>query len=284
MKIKVITDSTADLPREITEKYDIDVVSLGVIMNGQAHRAVDVSEEEFYGHLNDCLKNRKALPTTSQATILDFEDALRPYANVEDTFVLVLTIAKEISNTHNSAAKAIESLEMKNVHLFDTYVTTFGLGLLVAEIAKLAQQPDMTVEEIVRQGEDLNSRIWLYVVIDDLRCLRAGGRLSAAAMALGSMLRLKPIVYVEKKVEVAAKALGQGKASKWVADHVVEERDFTLPMCFGSAQAQEQIEKLQGRYGAEMQLKGDEMVCAMGPVVGSHGGPGCYGLAFFKKK
>ena len=200
MNIKIMTDSTADIPRQVAEQYGITVVSLDVIMDGQPRRAVDVTEDEFYDHLNDCLENGKTLPTTSQVTMVGFEDALRPYANAEDTFVMLLTIAKEMSNTYNSAAKAIESLEMKNVHLFDTYVTTFGLGALVVEIAKLAQQPDMTVEKLIEQGEDLNSRVWTYVSIGDLRCLRAGGRLSAAAMALGSMLRLKPIVHINKKV------------------------------------------------------------------------------------
>lgn len=284
MNIKIITDSTADIPRAVAEQYNITVASLDVIMDGQPRKAVDVSEKEFYDHLNDCLANGKPLPTTSQVTIVGFEDVLRPYANVEDTFVLVLTIAKEISNTYNSAAKAIESLEMKNVYLFDTYVTTFGLGALVVEIAKLAQNPDVSVEELIKAGEDLNSRVWTYISIGDLRCLRAGGRLSATAMALGSMLRLKPIVHVYKKVEIAAKTIGQGKANKWIAEHIAEERDTSLPLYLGSARAPELIDKLKAQYGEVMGVTGDEMISSMGPVVGTHAGPGCVGVAFFKKK
>ena len=284
MNIKIMTDSTADIPQKVAEQYGITVVSLDVIMDGQSRKAVDVTESEFYDHLNDCLANGKPLPTTSQVTMVGFEDALRPYANAEDTFVLLLTIAKEMSNTYNSAAKAIESLEMKNVYLFDTYVTTFGLGALVVEIAKLAQQPDMTVEKLIEQGEDLNSRVWTYVSIGDLRCLRAGGRLSAAAMALGSMLRLKPIVHINKKVEIATKTIGQGKANKWIAERVAEERDTSLPLYLGSAKAPELIDKLTTQYAQLLGVKGDEMISSMGPVVGTHAGPGCVGVAFFKKK
>lgn len=284
MKIKIITDSTADLPREVVQQYDITVASLDVIMDGQPRRAVDVTEDEFYGHLNQCLVEGKPLPTTSQVTMVGFEDVLRPFANAADTFVLVLTIAKEISNTYNSAAKAIESLGMKNVYLFDTYVTTFGLGALVVEIAKLAQNTSMTVDELIRAGEDLNSRVWTYISIGDLRCLRAGGRLSAAAMALGSMLRLKPIVYIDKKVEIAAKTIGQGKANKWIADRVFADRDTSLPLYLGSAKAPELVEKLKTQYGELLGIKGDEIISSMGPVVGTHAGPGCVGVAFFKKK
>ena len=284
MNIKIMTDSTADIPQKVAEQYGITVVSLDVIMDGQSRKAVDVTESEFYDHLNDCLANGKPLPTTSQVTIMGFEDVLRPYANVEDTFVLVLTIGKELSNTYNSATKAIESLGMKNVYLFDTYMTSLALGALVIEVAKLAQAPDATVEKVIEAGEDLNSRVWVYLAIDDLRCLRAGGRLSATAMALGSMLRLKPIVYIEKKVEIAAKTIGQGKANKWIAERIAVERDTSLPLYLGSAKAPELIDKLKAQYGDMMGITGDEMISSMGPVVGTHAGPGCVGVAFFKKK
>lgn len=284
MKFKIITDSTADLSREILEKYDITVASLEVIMDGQPRRAVDVSPKEFYAHLNECIAQNKPLPTTSQVTIVGFEEVLRPYVNVEDTFVLVLTIGKELSNTYNSAAKAIESLGMKNVYLFDTYMTSLALGALVVEVAKLAQSPDATVEKVIEAGEDLNSRVWVYLAIDDLRCLRAGGRLSATAMALGSMLHLKPIVHIYKKVEIAAKTIGQGKAYKWIADRVAEERDDALPVYLGSAEVPEMLEKLTSRYGDKLGLTGDEPILSLGPIVGAHAGPGSIAVAFFKKK
>lgn len=284
MNIKIITDSTADIPRAVAEQYDITVASLDVIMDGQPRKAVDVSEKEFYDHLNKCLAEGKPLPTTSQVTIVGFEDVLRPYANVEDTFVLVLTIGKELSNTYNSAAKAIESLGMKNVYLFDTYMTSLALGALVIEVAKLAQAPDATVEKVIEAGEDLNSRVWVYLAIDDLRCLRAGGRLSATAMGLGSMLHLKPIVYIYKKVEIAAKTIGQGKAYKWIAERVAAERDESLPVYLGSAEVPELLEKMTSRYGEKMGLTGDEAIFSLGPIVGAHAGPGSIAVAFFKKK
>lgn len=284
MNIKIITDSTADIPRAVAEQYNITVASLDVIMDGQPRKAVDVSEKEFYDHLNDCLANGKPLPTTSQVTIVGFEDVLRPYANVEDTFVLVLTIGKELSNTYNSAAKAIESLGMKNVYLFDTYMTSLALGALVIEVAKLAQAPDATVEKVIEAGEDLNSRVWVYLAIDDLRCLRAGGRLSATAMALGSMLHLKPIVYIYKKVEIAAKTIGQGKAYKWIAERVEAERDESLPVYLASAEVPELLEKMTSHYGEKMGLTGDEAIFSLGPIVGAHAGPGSIAVAFFKKK
>lgn len=284
MKIKIITDSTADIPRHVAERYDITIASLDVIMDGQPRKAVDVSEKEFYDHLNKCLAEGKPLPTTSQVTIMGFEDVLRPYANVEDTFVLVLTIGKELSNTYNSATKAIESLGMKNVYLFDTYMTSLALGALVIEVAKLAQAPDATVEKVIEAGEDLNSRVWVYLAIDDLRCLRAGGRLSATAMALGSMLHLKPIVYIYKKVEIAAKTIGQGKSYKWIAERVAAERDESLPVYLGSAEVPELLEKMTSRYGEKLGLTGDEEFHSLGPIVGAHAGPGSVAVAFFKKK
>lgn len=284
MKIKIITDSTAEISPELAAKYDITVASLEVIMGGVVRKAVDVPHEEFYAYLNDCLKNKKPLPTTSQVTPYGFEEILAPYANKEDVFVAVVLIAKEMSGTYRSAQKAIENLGMKNVHLFDTYMVTYGLGHLVLEIAKLAQKPDITVEQFLEQAENLNSRVWMYLSIGDLRCLRAGGRLSASSMALGALMHVKPIAYIYKKVEVCAKVMGQGKANKLMVERVAAERDESLPICFGNAQAEYIVEKYKSQYAKELKLTGDEVNLLMGPVVATHSGPDCAGIAFFKKK
>ena len=284
MNFKIITDSTADICPEILEKYNITVASLDVIMDGKPQKAVDVPNEVFYSHLNECLTSGKKLPSTSQVTPYGFEKILEPYANLEDTFVLVLTIGKDLSNTYYSAAKAIENLEMKNVHLFDTCTATFALGALVTEIAKLALIPGITKEELIEKSEDLNSRVWIYFAIDDLRCLRAGGRLSEEAMQQGMMARLKPIAYIHGKVEICGKAMGQGMATKWIAERVATERDPELPLYFGQAMANEPIERYKTQFADQLQLTGEELNYTMGPIVATHTGAGCAGIAFFKKK
>ena len=284
MIFKIITDSTADLNPEIIAQYDITVASLEVIMDEKPYKASDVTNEVFYAHLEDCLKNNKKLPSTSQVTPYGFEKVLEPYANKEDTFVLVFTIGKELSNTHYSAQKAIENLEMKNVYLADTETATFCLGALVTEVAKLAKKPGMTKEDLISATEDLVSRVWIYFAIDDLRCLRAGGRLSEEAMKQGMMARLKPIAYIHKKVEICGKAMGQGMATKWIAERVAAERDPALPLYFGQAMANEPIEKYKSQFAELLQLTGEELNYTMGPIVGTHTGAGCEGIAFFKKK
>ena len=284
MKFKIIADSTADISPEILAKYDITVASLDVIMDGKPHRAVDVPNEVFYEHLNACLTENKKLPSTSQVTPFAFEKILQPYANVEDTFVLVFTIGKELSNTYFSAQKAIENLEMTNVHLFDTETATFALGALATEVAKLCLVPGITVEEVIEKGTDLAGRVWMYFAIDDLRCLRAGGRLSEESMKQGMMARLKPIAFIHKKVEICGKAMGQSMATKWIAERVAAERDETLPLYFGQAMAQEPIDRYKSQYGELLQLTGEELNYTMGPIVATHTGAGCAGIAFFKKK
>lgn len=284
MKIKIITDSTSDISKETADRYGITVVPLYVIIDGTVYRADELPPEVFYEKLDRCLKDKKPLPTTSQITPEDFKRVLEPYAGDGDTFVAVFTIAKEMSATYYSAQTAIKELGMKNVHLFDTYQTTFGLGALVCEAAKTAALPDVTAEEFVKRVEDLNSRVWIYVSIGDLKCLRAGGRLSPAAMALGNMLSLKPVVYIHRKVEVAAKALGQAKATRWIAAHVAEERDESLPVYFGHSLAENLIDDYREKYGGILKLNGDESCVLMGPVVGTHGGIGCAGAAFFRKR
>ena len=284
MRFKVITDSTADINPDILQRYDITVATLDVIMDGVPHKATEVTNEEFYAHLNECLTMGKKLPSTSQVTPYAFEKVLEPYSNLEDSFVLVLTIGKDLSNTYYSAQKAIENLGMENAYLFDTNTGTFALGALVTEIAKLCQDPNITKEELIKKGEDLNDRLWIYFAIDDLRCLRAGGRLSEEAMKQGMMARLKPIACVNGKVEICAKAMGQGMATKWIAERVAEERAPELPLYFGQAMANEPIERYKTQFAELLQLTGEELNYTMGPVVATHTGAGCAGIAFFKKK
>lgn len=283
MNFKIITDSTADLNPEIIERYDITVASLDVIMDEVPHRAVDITNEEFYAHLASCLQNGTKLPSTSQVTPYGFEKILEPYANLEDTFVLVFTIGKQLSATYYSAQKAIENLEMKNVYLVDTDTGTFALGALVTEVAKLAGKEGVTTDELIKMTEDLNKHLCIYFAIDDLRCLRAGGRLSEEAMKQGMMARLKPIATIAGKVEICAKAMGQGMATKWIAERVASERDPKLPLYFGQAMANEPIERYKSQFAELLQLTGEEQNYTMGPIVGTHTGAGCAGIAFFKK-
>ncbi len=283
MKIKVITDSTADISPALLEKYDITAAPLDVIMDGVPHLATEVTNEAFYAHLADCLRCGRRLPTTSQVTPYRFEELLRPYAGAEDTFVIVAPIAKEMSNTYFSAKSAIDTLGMKNAYLLDTHITTFGLGALVLEIAKLAENTSLSLEEFIARAEDLNRRVWIYVSIGDLRCLRAGGRLTAASMALGSLLRVKPIVCIDKKVDVCAKVLGQAKAAKTIAERVAAERDPALPLTFGDTISPEITEPYKTKYAELLSVTGEEACLTMGPVVGTHAGPSCGGIAFFKK-
>ena len=103
-------------------------------------------------------------------------------------------------------------------------------------------------------------------------------------MKQGMMARLKPIACVNGKVEICAKAMGQGMATKWIAERVAEERDPELPLYFGQAMANEPIERYKTQFAELLQLTGEELNYTMGPVVATHTGAGCAGIAFFKKK
>jgi len=284
MKFKILVDSTADISNEILEKYDITVAYLDVIMDGQPYNSKDVTNQEFYNHLSDCIKKKKTLPKTSAVNSYTFEQILKDYCNLDDTFVLAFTIAKEMSNTQQALKQAINDLNMENIYVVDTVVTTFALGALAIEAAKLALNQNLSKDEMIEAVNDLNDRVWTYVSIADLGCLRAGGRLSSKSMLLGSMLRLKPIVQINKKVEVCAKSIGQGKANKWIVDHVKESMDSKYPLYFGHSNGLEILEKYKTNYGKSLNLSGDELVFEMGPVVVAHAGLGCAGIAFFKKK
>ncbi|MBO5525863.1 MAG: DegV family protein [Clostridia bacterium] len=284
MKYKIITDSTSDVTKEFAEKYDVSILPLQVIFEGTAYKAgVDITTEDFYVRLRECLAEGKALPTTSQISEEEFKDEFELYANKPDVTVIVLLIAKEMSGTYSSALRAVKELGMTNVIIPDSRQVTFSLGAIVAEAAKFAQT-EPTVEEMTAKIDDLIDRVQIYASIGDLRCLRAGGRLSALAMTLGTMLKLKPIIEIRDKVDVVAKVISQGKATRWIVDKVAEERDDTLPIYFGSSEAPQILDEFRTKFKDVLRLSGDEEEFPLGPVVGVHAGPGCAGIAFFKKK
>lgn len=284
MRYKIITDSTADITPEFAKKYDIDVLPLDVIFEGTSYKSgIDITSSEFYIRLNDCLDNGKPLPTTSQVTQGAFEEALTPFVNKEDVFVCILLIGKDISGTYQSAERAIEALGMTNYYMPNSRNVTFSLGAVVAEVAKISKT-DISVEDFKATVDDYIDRVWIYASIGDLRCLRAGGRLSAVSMLLGTMLRLKPIIYIRDKVEVCAKVISQGKATRWIIDKVVEERDESMPIYFGSSEAEDILNDFRTRFKDQLKLTGEEEEFPLGPVVGVHAGPGCAGIAFFRKK
>ena len=239
---------------------------------------IDISNEEFFEKLSVA----EELPKTAQITPNQFQEIFKPYQESGDD-VVCLFISSKMSGTLQSARVAKNILGAENILLPDTLNVTFALGLLVEEAVKM-RDAGMTGAEIVEKIEELIPRIRLFAMIEDLKYLKMGGRLSATSALVASILGICPIITLKDGlVEVVGKARGKKAAfaaiRKWVEKEPISS-DYCVTM--GHANVPENCKALQEFLG-DLLKKREVHVCSIGSIVGTHTGPGAVGLAYIKK-
>jgi len=191
MNAKIIADSTCDLPRDIIDKYDIDVVPLYVLLDGKSLRdGVDIKTEEL---IKWCSETGK-LPTTSATSVEDFTEAFRPYAE-SGRPVMGIFISSEFSATVQNALIAAKSFEGAKIEVVDSRNLSTGIGLVVVNAAKLAQQ-GKSIEEIRKAVDSVIPRVRASFVVDKLDFLYKGGRCSALTLLGANALKIRPQIVV----------------------------------------------------------------------------------------
>ena len=276
MAVRIITDSSSDLPFSKQETWGIDILPLRVIFGEEEYvDGRDLTAEQFYAKLSQA----KELPKTAQVTPAEFEDVMRPYIETGDEIV-VLPISRELSGTCASAMIAREQFPDAEIYVVDTLAVTFGLALLV-EIAVRLRDQGLSAREIADKITQLKNRIRLYAVIDDLKYLRMGGRLSTAGAVVGSLLGIKPIVSIEEgKVCSVDKVRGLKAGYQSILERVRKDGvDPAYPAYLGHSNVPIAMQDLRAVIESQMKLD-IAGSCDIGPIVGTHAGPGCTGIAF----
>ena len=279
MAIKIITDSTSDILKDEAEKLDIEVLPLHVFFDQDEFiPEITITNEEFY----EKLKTVKHLPTTAQVNPERFYNAFKTYTDNGDE-IIGLFISSELSGTYQSAIMAKERCESPNIHIIDTKAVTLTLKLMVVTAVKLRDK-GVTAAEIIDQLSNITGKIRLFAVIDTLKYLRMGGRLNAATAFVGEMLGIKPIMSVEEgKISSKGKARGFPGAIKEIANMIPKAPiDFSFPIILGQVNNEELFtefkEFMQNHFNITEFVKS-----VIGPVVGTHTGPNCVGLAYVEK-
>ena len=266
--VKIVTDSSCDISPQRCAELGVEMLPITVNFGDTSYRAnIDISNEEFFEKLSVA----EELPKTAQITPKSGDD------------VVCLFISSKMSGTLQSARVAKNILGAENILLPDTLNVTFALGLLVEEAVKM-RDAGMTGAEIVEKIEELIPRIRLFAMIEDLKYLKMGGRLSATSALVASILGICPIITLKDGlVEVVGKARGKKAAfaaiRKWVEKEPISS-DYCVTM--GHANVPENCKALQEFLG-DLLKKREVHVCSIGSIVGTHTGPGAVGLAYIKK-
>ena len=189
--IKLVCDSLTDLPKDIIDKYNIDIVPLSVLFGDIEYiDGVDISKNDFYS----LMRNNDILPKTSQATYSKFKEI---FENNKGSYESILYIGGSsiASGTFQSAMLTISDMDNSNIYAFDTMNLSIGSAQFVLKAAKLIED-NKSIEEIVDTLHELRDNVKVLFSVDTLEYLQKGGRVSMAQASLGNLLNIKPILQV----------------------------------------------------------------------------------------
>ncbi len=276
--IGIVTDSTAYLEDAYVKEHDIKVVPLKVIMGDVSYReGIDISNDEFYGRLTES----DIFPTTSQPSVGEFLDAYKEMAERYEA-IISIHISAGISGTFESAKSAAAEMEDYPIEVIDSRYTAIQLMMFIDEMLKGREQ-GMGLEELKSLAEKNISQSQLMFLVDTLEYLHRGGRIGGAQALMGSMLKIKPILYIDGTIDALEKVRGSGKAVDRLVELMVEKAgNKRIRMGLVHVQASERMSEVGDRMKAKLGKRIVSMSsCEVGPVVGSHVGPGTVGVGFF---
>ena len=279
MGVRIVTDSTSDIPRSMAERLGIEIVPLKVhFKDKQFVDGVDINSATFF----KMMREAKEVPTTSQVNPDEFEPIFQRILDGGDE-ILGIFISSKMSGTTQSAFIAQQTLGEDRIHLVDTGTVTFALGYLVLAAVDMVKE-GMDAASIAAKLEEMKGKCRLYAVVDTLEYLKKGGRLSPASAMIGTVLNIKPIITIDNGlVEAVGKARGTQKAFDWM-EQQLKKTGQTLTgkrVALGHSDSPEKLAQLK-EWMMERWTPAEVIVSEIGTVVGTHAGPGCTGFAFLE--
>ena len=282
MAIKIVTDSTSYIPEEFINKYDISVVSLNVIMNGESIREVDLDNETFYSKMEESTE----IPSSSQPSP---DEIYNTFENIikEGNSIVGIFISSDMSGTVSSANliknMLLEKYPTAHIEIVDSRSNCMQMGYVAIEAAKAAAAGKSMEEVIDVCTSVINNSRFLFTP-DTLDYLKKGGRIGGSSALLGTLFQIKPILTVcdgkttvFTKVRTKKKAVDtlvttlvndlQGKELGGVIVHHINCQDEGLSLAA----------KIKKQLGVDVQID------TIGPIIGLHVGPGSIGVAYFTK-
>ncbi|MDD4069982.1 MAG: DegV family protein [Candidatus Izemoplasmatales bacterium] len=280
-KVKIITDSTCDLTKELIEKNDIEVVPLFVNFGEESYLdGVNLTVPKMY----ELVTEKKILPKTAAPSPGSFEKTFKKYLD-EGYEIVYMGIGSKFSATLQSANVAKQNLDSEDIYLVDSLNLSSGTGLLILKAIKFRSQ-GLSGKEIKEKLEEIVPKVRSQFVIDTLEYLYKGGRLNALSALFGSMLRIKPIIKVRDGIMAVGKK-GRGSIKKGIdlmLGEVFEDKDNIDSdfMMITHSLADESSTYIKSRLEGE--IKVDNLYdTSAGCVISSHCGKGTIGVLYILK-
>ena len=280
MSIKIIADSTCYLPKEYIDKYNVSIVSLNVLLNGNSYRETDLSNDWFY---NEMAKS-PTIPTSSQPSIEEL------YSTVESLIkdghdVVGIFLSSDMSGTF-STSNLVKNMILENypnakIVMIDSRSNCMQAGFAVLEAAKAANE-NKSLDEVVSIAKNVIENSKFIFVPETLDYLKKGGRIGGAAALFGSLLQIKPILTVEDgKTTVFTKVRTKKKAIDKIVNTILEQnskspiKGIIVHHINCESEGQELADRLKSSLGLD-----NVKTQSIGPIIGLHVGPGSIGVAY----
>ena len=270
MTTAIVTDSTTSLPEGVRERPNVRVVPLTYAFGPEEIYVdkVDLSTEEFYQKLRES----PTFPTTSQPPSGAFLEAYESLHAYED--ILVLTLSSKLSGTYGSAVTAA-GMAGRPVEVVDTRSVEMGAGLILLEALQMVDDGG-DFEEVKKAVQRAIRRCEILFAVGTLEYLEKSGRIGRAQRLLGTALDIRPVLRVEDGEVVPQKrARGRKRQMAALLEEAKLAADEGRPLAYGYADDPEPLAELIDSLNVE-----GRFIAQIGGVVGSHVGPGAYGLAY----
>jgi DegV family protein with EDD domain len=278
-KIAIVTDSTAYIPSDLVQKYNLSVTPQVLIWGEETFRdGVDIQPDEFYARL----KTTKVMPTTSQVSPATMKSTFEGLTE-KGYEVLGIFIAAKLSGTIQSAVQAIEMMGSagEKVKIVDSTTTAMAMGFVVLTAAR-AIEDGASLADAIALAEKARNHVGVYFAVDTLEFLHRGGRIGGAQRFLGTALNMKPVLAViDGHVEAVERIRTKGKALDRVLELVKEQVANKAPVRLATlhAAAEPEARTLLDKATKEFNAT-ESILSSVSPVVGTHAGPGTVGLAY----
>ncbi|MCA9975895.1 MAG: DegV family protein [Anaerolineales bacterium] len=275
MTIKIVTDSTCDLPPSVVAAYDITVIPVYINIGANSYREnVDISRQTFYENLY----TYSTYPTTAAPAVGTFTEVYEQLTREGATEILSIHLAASLSNTYNAARLGAAAANSAPVTIFDTQQITLGSGLQVM-LAAQAAAAGQTMAEIVAMLNERVSRIYVFGLIDTLESLRRSGRVNWASFGIGSLLQIKPVMMIHSSdISVVARVRTRKRSQQHMMELVENLGPFTHIGVL-HVHAPEAAAELAQIAAPLFPTTEPPLITEVTPAIGTHLGVGAVGFA-----
>jgi len=284
--VQIVFASSADILPDEAKALNAHVLPVDIIFGAEVFKdGVDLTFENFFDKMKAYTESTGKIPSTSQINTQVHVEAFKPMLEKGDE-IFYISMSSGMSKTTERAHEAVKELNAEDkITVFDSEKIAIPYGMMVKEIIK-ARDKGLSRAELEEVAKDLRDRVELLCFVNDLTYVKKGGRLKGVQAIMATVLNIKPIISIrDANAVTVSKAIGTNGAYKKIAKIYSEyEVDKDMPIYVAYAGTPEVAEKIESQIKAVVPDFKSTGSYGIGSAIGTHTGPGCGGISFFRKK